>query len=242
MLNSEPPPQQKDPFEGELGMKIKAVLFDLGGTLVKSLPIPEVMKRILETYGIKRSTEEIEEARKTAEKQVDIKELPVLGDEFWFKWNAQILKHLKVHDNVPFLAEKITKLWWHYAEVELYPDAEKTLKLLKQKGLKVGLITNGLESDVKEILPKVGLDGFFDVKITSDTVGKMKPSKEMFLHALKKLDVSPHEALFVGDMTEHDYKGAKESGLKALLIDREGNVAEENVEKIGSLTELLEHI
>jgi len=223
-------------------MKIKAVLFDLGGTLVKSSPIPEVMKRILETYGIKRSTEEIEQARKTAEKRVDIKELPVLGDEFWFKWNAHVLKHLEVHDNVSFLAEKITKLWWHYAEVELYPDAEKTLKLLKQKGLKVGLITNGLVSDVREILPKVGLDGFFDVEITSDAVGKMKPSKEMFLQALKKLDVSPHEALFVGDMAEHDYKGAKESGLKALLIDREGNVEEEDVEKIRSLMELLEHV
>jgi putative hydrolase of the HAD superfamily len=242
MLNSEPPPQQKNPFEGELGMKIKAVLFDLGGTLVKSSSIPEVMKWILETYGIKRSTEEIEEARKAAEKQVDIKELPVLGDEFWFKWNAQILKHLGIRDNVPFLAEKITKLWWRYAEVELYLDVEKVLRLLKQKGLKVGLITNCLESDVKEILPKVGLDGFFDVEITSDAVGKMKPSKEMFLHALKKLEISPREALFVGDMAEHDYKGAKESGLKALLIDREGNIEEKGVEKIRSLTELLEHI
>lgn len=223
-------------------MEIKAVLFDLGGTLVKTSPIPEVMKKILEIYGVERSAEEIEQARKAAEKHVDIEELPILGDEFWVKWNAQVLEHLGIRKKLSFLAEKITKLWWHYSDVELYPDAEKTLKLLKQNGLKIGLITNGLESDVRDILPKVGLTGVFDVEIASNTVGKMKPRKEVFLHALEKLDVLPREALFVGDMIEHDYKGARESGLKALLIDREDDVNEENVKKIGNLTELLERI
>lgn len=222
-------------------MKIKAVLLDLGGTLVKTAPISEVMKKILEVYGIKRSTEEIEQARKVAEKNVDIKKLPALGDEFWFKHNAKVLEHLGVRDNVPFLAERITKLWWHYSEVELYPDAEKTLKLLKQSELKIGLVTNGLESDVRDILPRVGLTNFFDVEVASDTVGKMKPSKEVFLHALEKLEVLPHEAIFVGDIIEHDYKGARECGLKALLIDRENSV-EEDIEKIGSLTELLKYV
>jgi putative hydrolase of the HAD superfamily len=168
--------------------------------------------------------------------------LPILGDEFWVKWNAQVLKRLGIRRNMPFLAEEMTKLWWHYSDVELYPDVEKTLRLLKQSGLKIGLITNGLESDVRDILPKVGLTEIFDVEVASNTIGKMKPSKEVFLHALKKLDVLPHEALFVGDMIKHDYEGARESGINALLIDREGNVEETNVEKIGNLTELLEHI
>lgn len=223
-------------------MKIKAVLFDLGGTLVKTSPISETMKEILEIYGVERSPEEIERARKATEKHVDIKELPTLGDEFWIRWNTQILERLGVCGKVSLLAEKITKLWWCHAKVELYPEVEKTLNLLKQSGLKIGLITNGLESDVREILPKVGLVEFFDVEITSDTVGKMKPSKEIFLCALEKLGVMPHEALFVGDMVKHDYKGAKECGLKALLIDRENRVKEGDVEKIGSLTELLEYV
>ncbi len=221
--------------------EIKAVLFDLGGTLVKTSPIPEVMKKILEIYGVKRSAEEIEQAIKAAEKNVDIEELPILGDEFWVKWNARVLEHLGIRGNVSFLAEEITKLWWHYSDVELYPDAEKTLKLLKQNGLKIGIITNGLESDVRDILPKVGLTGVFDVKVASNTVGKMKPSKEIFLHALEKLHVLPCKAVFAGDMIKHDYKGSRESSLKALLIDREDNV-EEEVEKIGSLMELPEYI
>lgn len=222
-------------------MKMKAVLFDLGGTLITASPIPEVMKEILKINGVERSLEEIEQARKAAEKHIDTENLPILGDKFWIQSNKQVLKQLGIRGDASFLAEKMTKLWWQYADVELYPDAEETLKTLKQHRLKMGLITNGLESDVREILPKIGLTGFFDVETTSDKVGKMKPNKEIFLYALEKLGIPPNKALFVGDMIEHDYKGAKESGLKALLIDRK-NVIEENVEKISSLTELPNYI
>lgn len=223
-------------------MKTKAVLFDLGGTIIKTLPVAEIMRRILEAYGFERSNEEIERARKAVEGHVDFEELPILGDAFWLKWNTQILERLGIHEDKPFLAEKINKSWWDYSEVELYPEAEKTLKSLKKCGLKVGLVTNGSESDLEEALPRVGLTGFFDVEITSSTIGKIKPNKEIFLHALKELGILPHEAIFVGDTVERDYRGAKECGLKALLINRESNAEERDVEKIGSLAEVLNHI
>ncbi len=229
-------------LQGLMAVKIKAVLFDLGGTLVKGQPVSEVTGKILKAQGIERSTEEIEQARTAAEKNVDIGELPILGEAFWHKWNGHVLNNLGIRDNVPFLAERIAKLWWQYSDVELYPDARETLRLLRQGGLKIGLVTNGLESDVREILSKVGLTGFFDVEIASDTVGKIKPCKEMFLHAITKLGIQPQEVIFVGDSVEHDYRGAKKCGLKALLIDRDDSVKEEDVEKIGSLTELLEYV
>ncbi len=221
-------------------MKMEAVLFDLGGTLITTSPVSEVMLRILRIDGVERSLEEIEQARKAAEKYIDTETLPILGDEFWVQSNTQVLRHLGIRD-ASSLAEKMTKLWWQHADVKLFPDAEETLKALKQRGLKIGLITNGLESDVREILPRIGLAGFFDVETTSDKVGKMKPKREVFVYALERLGVSPDKALFVGDMIEHDYKGAKECGLKALLVDRE-NIAGENVEKISSLKELLKQI
>ncbi|MFP3985331.1 MAG: HAD family hydrolase [Candidatus Bathyarchaeia archaeon] len=222
-------------------MKIKAVLFDVGETLIRATPPAEVMRKILEAFEIKRSAEEIEEARKAVEKNANIEELPILGEDFWVKWNGQILEDLGIRNNTLFLAKKITELWWRYSEVELYPDAEKALELLKQKELKIGIITNGLKSDIDEILPKIGLKEFFDVEVASNTIGKMKPCKEVFQHALKKLNVLPYETLFVGDTVQYDYEGATQCGLKALLVDRKNNV-KENVEKIESLTELLNHI
>jgi len=120
----------------------------------------------------------------------------------------------------------------------LYPDAEKILPLLKKRGLKVGVVTNGLQSDVDEILPKVGLEGFFNVVVVIDTLRRMKPDVEVFKYALERLGVAASETVFVGDEVKADYEGAKKCGLTIYLIDRDGKVQNEGVRKISSLDEL----
>ncbi|NIO37639.1 HAD-IA family hydrolase [Candidatus Bathyarchaeota archaeon] len=218
--------------------RVKAVLFDLGGTLVKTTEIPLVMERILKHRGINRSVREIIRARNEAEKGLDFRDLATVLDEFWVQWNVRILNNLQVDTDTRKLAEYIATHWWDYSEVTLYPDAEKTLPLLKAKGLKIGVVTNGLQSDLKEILSKVGLQDFFDVVVVIDTLRKMKPDVEVFHYALQKLNTAPSEAVFIGDEIEADYKGAKKSGLTAYLIDRNGDVRNQNVNTISSLDDL----
>jgi len=53
--------------------------------------------------------------------------------------------------------------------------------------------------------------------------------------------VKPYEALFIGDRIEEDYNGAKNAGIKALLIDRENKI-EKNMDKIQSLEEIFEKL
>ena len=216
---------------------VKAVLFDLGGTLVFTTEIPEVYRRMLEAHGIKRSLQEISNAHKETEKHLDIQKLAVLFEEYWIRWNLQILRRLGIKENMKALAKTIADRWWDYSDVELYPDVEETLQQLRSMGLKIGIVTNGLESDYREVLQKVGLLDFFDVTAGVDTVGKMKPHREMFLYALNKLGVSPDETLFVGDDLERDYEGAKMAGLRPLLIDRD-DVIRSKVEKVRSLKEI----
>ncbi len=218
--------------------RVKAVLFDLGGTLVRTTEIPHVMKRILKHRRINRSLEEITQAWKEAEKGLNFRDLTKLLDEFWVQWNVRILSNLQVNTDTRALAEYIATHWWDYSNVTLYPDAEKTLPLLKEMGLKTGLITNGLQSDVKEILPKVGLQNFFDIVVVIDTLRKMKPDSEVFHYALKQLQTAPSEAIFVGDEIEADYKGAQRSGLIVYLIDRNDEVQDESVNKISRLDDL----
>ena len=218
--------------------RVKAVLFDLGGTLVRTTEIPYVMRRILKHRGINRSLEEITRAWKEAEKGLNFRDLTKLLDEFWVQWNVRILSNLQVNTDTRALAEYIASHWWDYSDVSLYPDGEEMLPLLKERGLKIGLITNGLQSDVNEILPKVGLQSFFDIVVAIDTLRKMKPDVEVFHYALRKLKTVPSEAIFIGDEIETDYKGAQNSGLTAYLIDRDGNVHDQNVNKISSLDDL----
>ena len=218
--------------------RVKAVLFDLGGTLIRTAEIPHMMKKILKHRGINRSLGEISRARKEAEKGLNFRDLTKLLDEFWVQWNVRILSNLQVKSNSRMLAEYIATHWWDYSDVSLYPDAEEMLPLLKERGLKIGLITNGLQSDVNEILPKVGLQNFFDVVVVINTLRKMKPDVEVFHYALQKLKMVPSEAIFIGDEMEADYKGAQNSGLTAYLIDRNGKVHDQNVNKISSLDDL----
>ena len=218
--------------------QVEAVLFDLGGTLVKTTEIPHVLKRVLEQCGISRSLEEITHARVKAEKGVNFRDLTKLLDEFWVKWNYRILNNLQAKSNTRRLAKFVTTHWWDYSDISLYPDAEKTLPLLKEKGLKIGLVTNGLQSDVDKILPKVSLQNFFDTIVVIDTLRKMKPDVEVFHHALQKLKTATSQAIFIGDEMEADYKGAKKAGLTTYLIDRNNKVHDEKVNKITSLNDL----
>jgi 2-haloalkanoic acid dehalogenase type II len=220
---------------------VKAVLFDLGDTLVYTTEIPEVYKSILDSHGIKRSIEEISHAQKETEKHLDTKKLAVLFEEYWIRWNLQILRRLGIKENIRVLAETIAEQWWDYSEVELYPDVVEVLKQLRNKGLKIGIVTNGLESDYREILRKVGLLDSFDVLVGVDTVGKLKPHREIFLYALKKLKVMPSETVFVGDRLEEDHEGARRAGLRSLLIDRD-NLMSSGVDRIRSLREIKNYL
>jgi len=219
---------------------VKVVLFDLGGTLVSisNSQIPRVMKRILDRCGIGRSLEEISQAWKEAEKGLDFRDLTELLDKFWVEWNKRILRNLRVESNNRTLARFIATHWWDYSDISLYPDAEEVLPLLKRREAKIGLVTNGLQSDVDEILPKVNLQDFFDIVVVIDTLRKMKPDVEVFHYALQKLKTTPSSAIFIGDELEADYKGAQRAGLMAYLIDREDKVHNANVDKISSLHDL----
>jgi len=218
--------------------QIEAVLFDLGGTLIETTEIPHVMKKILRHRGIDRSLKEISTAWKKVEKELNFRDLPTLLDEFWVQWNLRILGNLHVGSNERELAEFIATHWWDYSSVTLYPDAEKVLPLLKTKGLKMGVITNGLQSDVDKILPSVNLQNFFGVVVVIDTLRKMKPDSEVFLYALEKLNSATSDTIFIGDETDADYTGAQGAGLTAYLIDREGRVHDESLNKLSSLEDL----
>jgi putative hydrolase of the HAD superfamily len=102
----------------------------------------------------------------------------------------------------------------------------------------MGLITSGLQSDISKMLLKVGLEDFFGVVVTTDTLRKMKPDLEVFRYALRKLKIAPSQAIFVGDEIEADYKGAQRCGLNAFLIDRDKKVHNKSIRTISTLRDL----
>lgn len=220
----------------------KAVLFDLGGTLIKTVEVAEVYRAILKAHGVEASLNEIAKAHGESEKESDFYDEMVRWKEgFWVRWNSRVLEKIGIEDNREYLARKIDELWWDYAQVEVYPDVIDTLTRLKSGNVKVGVITNAFEKDYQQILQKLALTQYFDVVIGVDACNRAKPDPAIFLHAVHKLGVRPEEVIFVGDSIKRDYEGARRAGLKPLLIDRSGrNVT--NFETITTLTELLKYV
>ena len=217
--------------------RFKAVLFDLGGTLIDTTPIPEIIRRILEAHGIQRTLSDIAAAHIKTESEMSLEDYAMPYDEFWIKWNLGILKGLKIKRDLQYLARVILEKWWDYADVKLYPDVEETLRYLKRHDLKTGIVTNGFKKDIDDIMSKVGFAGYFELEVGVDAVGKPKPNRQIFDFALDKLGVSNHETIFVGDTVETDYEGSARAGLFPVLIDRDdGNKGE--IRKIRKLMEL----
>ncbi len=221
--------------------KFKAVLFDLGGTIMKTVDVPEIHRRILEAHGINAPLDKIAEAHDANQREHDPEEMARIGQEYWVKWNLKMLQRLGIRENKEFLARKIDESWWKYSELAVHSDVKETLTQLLDRGIKTGIVTNGTERDIKQILQKLNLTSYFDVAVGVDTCKKAKPRKEIFLYALNKLNVKPEEAIFVGDSMKYDYEGAEKAGLKSILIDRDGKKPA-NVDTIRNLAELLTYV
>ncbi|MEM3815256.1 MAG: HAD family hydrolase [Candidatus Bathyarchaeia archaeon] len=221
-------------------MAIKAVLFDLGGTLIKTASPPEIVRRILARYGQIKPIEDIALAHEKAERSMAPEDYSLSYYDFWVKWNRIILGALNIRDDNNFLAKALVDEWWDNADVELYPDAGETLRELEKMGLKIGIVTNAFKKDIEEMLKRVNLPAAFDVAVGIDAVGKPKPDPEIFMFAVRALNVKPEETIFVGDSLEKDYFGALNAGLKAILLDREDNVKREDLVKIKNLRDLID--
>ncbi|MFK4789513.1 HAD family hydrolase [Microbacterium sp. ZW T5_56] len=103
----------------------------------------------------------------------------------------------------------------------LYPDVTEVLAMLRQRGLRLGLLTNGSEDQQRRKLSVTGLDDHFDAICVSEAIGAQKPDRAAFLALARSLQVEPHSCLFIGDNPEQDVVGAIRAGMRAARIERD---------------------
>lgn len=224
--------------------EVKAVLFDLGDTLVSTHAV-ETMKKILQALDIVISIDSVEHAMMESIKEFEAeKHSNLSAHEFYKELNLLHLKHLGITNQAvaEILAEEIDARWFEFANVHAYPEVKETLQHLRKRGLRLGLITGGYEVDIEQILSRANLEGYFDVCVGADTTGNRKPCPEVFRYALKKLNVRADEAVFVGDSLERDYQAAKKVGMIAVMINREGKPVANDVKSISNLKQIVDFL
>ena len=104
--------------------------------------------------------------------------------------------------------------------VRIDQNAKTMLEQLHGK-YKLGIVSNfAIPECLLKLLKANGLDGLFNAVVVSGAVNKRKPSPEIFKGALKMLDVSASETVFVGDTIDADVEGPKAVGMKVIYIER----------------------
>ncbi|MCQ6562968.1 HAD family hydrolase [Paenibacillus mendelii] len=92
------------------------------------------------------------------------------------------------------------------------PEIKELLDDLKKRSMKLALISNCTEEEVK-YWEDSGLAAYFDTTIFSYEVGVAKPDKRIYELACSRLDVLPSECVFVGDGGSNELEGAENAGL-----------------------------
>src|SRR6185436_9705794 len=103
----------------------------------------------------------------------------------------------------------------------VFPEAAGTIRAVKERGLRVGIISNW-DSRLRTLLASLGLADEFETIVVSCEVGAEKPAPAIFAAALATMDVRPDEAFHVGDDLAADYHGARDAGLDSALLVRRG--------------------
>ena len=126
-----------------------------------------------------------------------------------------------------------------FAYIRPFDDTVPTLIKLVKRKKKLGIVTNGVPVKQWEKILRLGLEHFFEFVIISSEVKYEKPSPKIYEIALERLDLPPEEALMVDNKIE-DLKGAKNVGMKTVLIARVKDA--EYAPKIKKLSEILNFV
>jgi len=210
----------------------KAVFFDWFNTLaVYYPPREELQSQAIREFGFNVSAEQVKPALLNADKLVfdENAKYPMRlrseeeQAEIYFRYETMLLKNIGIDlsNEVATVAKIFKRVEELYSNIgfALYDDVIPVMKKLREKDMKIGLITN-LEIDMKPVCSELGLDPYLDLIVTSGEAGSDKPQPEIFLLALKKAGVEASEAIHVGDQYKIDAVGAIGAGIKPVIIDR----------------------
>ena len=229
--------------------KIDSIFFDHGGTLFDYYPSnAEVWANVAKRLGVTIHPDDPRiqkgmrnQVQKYEKLDKDFLELSKLELQ---KLNSLVLVAMGVETegsfdivNAEFTAREQGKLF------QIYPDAPDTLRQIKQKGVKIGLISNieqNLAPKRRQSLQENDILHYFDVIILSGEVGVKKPDREIFDIALREIGTTnPGEAMHVGDSLRADVRGARNAGIIPILFDPYDIHPSENTIKIRALSEVL---
>ncbi|MCP3985436.1 MAG: HAD family hydrolase [bacterium] len=209
---------------------LRAIFFDLGGTLFSNRDIPRVNTPALieagQRLGVEQGFGEIGLAFLQASRAVN--------DVYMRR--SYYLHRDHFHDTYRAFAKTFDRVasdefveWFYEAQrsamvegLRLRDDCVETLRALREEGLTLSIVSNIDDDYLDGMLRNLELKPLFDYWISSESAQSCKPDARIFEIALEQAGCGPREAIFVGDSRIHDIQGAAAIGMETVLLLEEG--------------------
>ncbi|MDR1801777.1 MAG: HAD family hydrolase [Lachnospiraceae bacterium] len=209
---------------------VKAAIFDMGGTLEDITHTPEMNRNCGELLlaCLKRNGIELPE---TADELMEILEKRNCDYREWSLDNNRELTPYEIwsqwyledraidYDRLRVIADVLANIWErNFYKRTLRPDAAEMLNSLNNMSIRMGVISNtACLTQVIEILHEYGIHEYFGPIYLSCVSGFRKPHTGMFLAAAADLEITPDEAVYVGDTVSRDVRGSRAAGYRASI-------------------------
>ena len=205
------------------------VFFDVGGTLIEVSPsVGHVYSAACGQLGAQvepatlqrafdRAWVELGKSVPRGANRYDI--YPGGETEWWERVSSFAFDHCSVPVSQRPSVDALRAVFARADAWRLYPETHEVLEDLRARGCRLGVISNW-DSRLPGLLGTLGLAAHFDAVITSAGAGVEKPHPAIFTAAMKALSAEPSRSVHVGDRLDEDYTGARQAGLRALLLNR----------------------
>ena len=176
---------------------VKAVLFDLDGTLVdSSKAVVSAVEKALESRGLKCDGAKVVKMIGLPLENIFGVLAPNFSEQEIWQLVHEYRKYYMAH---------------HLENTTIHLSAQMVLRRLKAKGFKLGIITTKYREPVMDVLSHFGITELFDVVVTGYEVIRHKPAPDIVLEGAKRLRVDPKQCVVVGD-SPLDVQAGKQAG------------------------------
>ncbi|MCC0176124.1 HAD-IA family hydrolase [Waterburya agarophytonicola K14] len=212
----------------------KVIFFDAMGTLfdLKS-SVGEIYQQFALKYGVEINAIELNNAFVDSYQAAPSLAFPtteldtLVRQEFiWWKNIVQkTFERVEVLDLFSDFTEFFQELYYYFASEQpwyIYPDVIPCLQYWQKQKIQLGIISN-FDSRLITVLKALDLEHFFTSVTISSSAGFAKPDQDIFQIALKKHGFTAQQAWHIGDSKNEDYLGAKNMGIHAFWLNRDGH-------------------
>ena len=215
--------------------QFKVIFFDVGNTLL--FPNRERIHAPLTERGIVPTAEHLRDLECRTKNKFDAM-LTTSGStdhSFWWMFYSQLMEELKTED-AALRDHLVTAIRNSGNWDQILPGTADRLQEIGER-YQIAVISNA-DGRIQDVLERCAIAACFRTITDSGNVGYEKPHPEIFRQALKSMNATPEESLYVGDVYSVDYLGATGAGMQAMLMDVPGAYRDKGVPRVESLAEL----